>query len=212
MTNPFVTHLPAAAVDYCQHLWQHYRFHLHIAKPRRTRLGDFRVLPNRQTKITVNANLNPYAFLITYVHEVAHADVHAQYGMQRRNSPLKPHGKAWQLAFQQLMQPLLTEAVFPHAILTPLRQYLIRPAATTYACPGLMLAIRQFDGDKADEQTATKWLLRDLPEGSLFQLSQKKYVRGTLRRTRIVCKESVTGRSYAILAHALVTVLMNDEL
>ena len=211
MTNVFSTHLPPKAVDYCQHLWQQYGFHLHIAKPRRTRLGDFRVLPGRQTKITVNANLNPYAFLITYVHEVAHADVYAQYGMQRKNSPLKPHGKAWQLAFQRLMLPLLTETVFPDAILTPLRQYLNRPAATTYASPALMLAIRQFDGDKPTGQPANKRLLRDLPEGSVFQLSQKLYVRGTLRRTRIVCKESVTGKSYAILAHALVTVMINDE-
>ena len=212
MTNALLPHLPPKAVDYCQHLWQHYGFHLHITKPRRTRLGDFRVLPNRQTKITVNANLNPYAFLITYVHEVAHADVHAQYGIRRKNSPLKPHGSAWQLAFQRLMQPLLTETVFPAAILTPLRQYLSRPAATTYASPALMLAIRQFDGDsKSEEQPASKRLLRDLPEGSTFRLSQKMYVRGTLRRTRIVCKESVTGRSYAILAHALVTVMTNDE-
>jgi hypothetical protein len=212
LINVLLTHLPPKAVDYCQHLWQHYGFHLHSTKPRRTRLGDFRVLPNRQTKITVNANLNPYAFLITYVHEVAHADVHAQYGLQRKNSSLKPHGKAWQLAFQRLMQPLLTEMVFPAAILTPLRQYLNQPAATTYACPALMLAIRQFDGDTLEEKPTNQRLLRDLPEGSVFKLSQKMYVRGTLRRTRIVCKEAATGRSYAVLAHALVTVMMKDEL
>ncbi len=209
MTNALSSRLPLKAIDYCQHLWQHYGFHLHLTKPRRTRLGDFRVLPGGQTKITVNTNLNPYAFLITYVHEVAHADVYAHYGMQRKNSPLKPHGKAWQLAFQRLMQPLLTDTVFPTVILTPLRQYLIQPAATTYACPSLMLAIRQFDGDEPEEQPANKQLLRDLPEGSLFKFSQKMYVRGTLRRTRIVCKESVTGRSYAILAHALVEI--NEE-
>lgn len=104
------------------------------------------------------------------------------------------------------MQPLLTETVFPAVILAPLRQYLSRPAATTYASPGLMLAIRQFDADKPNEQPANKRLLHDLPEGTVFKLSQKMYVRGTLRRTRIVCKESVTGRSYAILAHALVEI------
>lgn len=74
-----------------------------------------------------------------------------------------------------------------------------------------MLAIRQFDDDRVEEQPVNKRVLRDLPEGSVFKFYQKMYVRGTLRRTRIVCKESVTGRSYAILAHALVTVMMNDE-
>ena len=104
------------------------------------------------------------------------------------------------------MNPLLTEAVFPVSILGPLRQYLIRPAATTYACPALMLAIRQFDGNVSEEQPANKRLLRDVVEGDVFRLSQKMYVRGTLRRTRVVCKEVVTGKSYAILAHAWVEV------
>ena len=83
LTSVFTTYLPAASVAYCHQLWQHYQFRFIVAKPRRTRLGDFRVLPNSQTQITVNANLNPYAFLITYVHEVAHAEVNRQYTVQR---------------------------------------------------------------------------------------------------------------------------------
>ena len=166
-----------------------------MVRPRRTRLGDFRVLPHGPTVITVNADLNPHAFLITYVHEVAHAHVHQAY--RRRG---KPHGRAWQTAFQRLMQPLLTEAVFPVEILGPLQNYLAKPAATTSANPALMLALRQTDTPAADGTT----LLRDVPEGQPFQFAKKTYVRGTLRRTRVVCKEVASGKSYAILAHALV--------
>lgn len=207
MTNVFGTHIPPQALAYCHQLWQHYGFHLKITKPRQTRLGDFRTLPHNQTRITVNSNLNPYAFLITYVHEVAHADVHKQYGVQRKGR-LKPHGKIWQLAFQRLMMPILTEAVFPAAILAPLQQYMARPAATTYAHPALMMALRQVDGNGLEERADNKRLLRDVLEGKEFQLSQKKYIRGTLRRTRVVCKEVVSGKSYAILAHAWVE--LND--
>ena len=189
------------ATTYCRQLWQEYGFLLRVVKPRRTRLGDFRVLLHNQTQITVNANLNPYAFLITYVHEVAHADVNRQY--KRR---VQPHGKAWQVAFQRLMQPLLTESVFPETILYPLRQYMSKPAATTYSNPALMLALRQayvVTTDPADEQRV---LLRDVEEGKPFQFAKKTYIRGTLRRTRVVCKEVSSGKSYAILAHALVEV------
>ena len=189
-----------------------------VAKPRRTRLGDFRVLPHNQTQITVNANLNPYAFLITYVHEVAHAAVNSQYITQQKvvlrgvrlRRPL-PHGKEWQTAFQRLMQPLLNEAVFPLSILQPLRQYLIKPAATSSASPTLMLALRQLDADPAEPIAENKVLLRDVPEGEMFQFAKKTYKRGTLRRTRVVCKELSSGKSYAILAHALVSTMINDE-
>ncbi|GAB3810117.1 SprT-like domain-containing protein [Spirosoma humi] len=157
-------------------------------------------------QITVNANLNPYAFLITYVHEVAHADVHIN--SKRR---VQPHGKAWQTAFQRLMQPLLTETVFPPVILQPLQQYMTRPAATTYASPALMIALRQEDAVVLDAVGEKKILLSHVPEGQAFQFAKKTFIRGTLRRTRVVCKEVSTGRSYAILAHAWVAPVKNEE-
>lgn len=199
MADPFTIYFPPTAAAYCRALWQQYTFHFRVVRPRQTRLGDFRVLPNQQIQITVNANLNPYAFLITYVHEVAHADVNRQY--KRR---VQPHGKAWQTAFQRLMQPLLTEAVFPETILQPLRQYMVKPAATTYANPALMTALRQEDATVPEATGEKKILLSDVPEGQSFQFAKKTYVRGIFRRTRIVCKEVSTGRSYAILAHAWV--------
>ncbi|GAB4028467.1 SprT-like domain-containing protein [Spirosoma koreense] len=186
-------------------MWQHYQFKFLVVKPRRTRLGDFRVLPHHQTQITVNANQNPYAFLITYVHEVAHAEVNTHYRLQRRNR-IRPHGTAWQQAFQRLMQPMLTEAVFPIDILQPLRQYLSKPAATTYANPRLMAALRQADPPPVTSQKANQILLSDVPEGGQFQFAKKTFIRGTLRRTRVVCKEISSGKSYAILAHAWVEV------
>lgn len=164
------------------------------------------MLPQNQLQITVNENLNPYAFLITYIHEVAHAAVSRQY--KRR---VQPHGKAWQTAFQQLMQPLLTETVFPTNILEPLRQYMAKPAATTYANPALMMALRQVDAEDESIIGNNKILLRHVAEGQAFDFAKKTFVRGTLRRTRVVCKEVSTGKSYAILAHAWVDIVKKAE-
>lgn len=199
MSDVFTTYFPLGTDGYCRQLWQQYKFDFRVVKPRRTRLGDFRVFPDGKTQITVNADLNSYAFLITYVHEVAHAEVNRAY--RRR---VQPHGKAWQIAFQRLMQPLMTEAVFPVDILYPLQRYMIRPAATTYANPALMTALRKVDKVSLSGISHNRTLLRDVPEGESFQFDKKTFVRGTLRRTRIVCKEVSTGKSYAILAHAWV--------
>lgn len=201
MTDSFRQLVPDGAGDYCHQLWQRYQFDLRVVRPRRTRLGDFRVLPGGRTQITVNGNLNPYAFLITYVHEVAHADVHHQYQQRGRKRPT-PHGEVWRTAFSRLMQPLLIREIFPVAILKPLVAYLAKPAATTAAHPALMLALRQ-----ADVQTNPQpgqILLHDVLEGQSFRLAKKTYVRGTLRRKRIVCKEVSSGKLYAILSYAWV--------
>lgn len=102
------------------------------------------------------------------------------------------------------MQPLLTEDIFPVAILEPLQQYLQKPAATTYAHPAMMTALRAHELQPTDNAAAKRVLLRDVREGTTFIINKKKFVRGTLRRTRVVCKELASGKSYAVLAHAWV--------
>ncbi len=206
MSNQLGQFVPPAATAYCQQLYQEYNFVFHVVKPRRTRLGDFRRWPNGQTRITVNANLNAYAFLITYIHEVAHADV-----CRNHKRRVLPHGVAWQRAFQRLMQPCLTNAVFPPEILQPLRQYMARPAATTSAHAALVAALRQFDPARARDNSADRVCLNEVPVGSQFIFSKKTWQRGTMRRTRIVCKELSSGKSYAILAHVLVECITCTE-
>ena len=45
-----------------------------VSNPRKTKLGDFKVRGNKLI-VSVNNNLNKYAFLITFTHELAHAFV-----------------------------------------------------------------------------------------------------------------------------------------
>lgn len=157
--------------------------------------------------ITVNADLNPYAFLLTYIHEVAHCAVYRTY---KRPGP--PHGKIWQTTFQRLMAPLLTEAVFTPDLLLPLQRYFVKPAATTAGHPALRQALRHYDlnGAQVTDQPCVVgageplWTLSD---GQSFVFQKKTFLRGKLRRTRVVCKEICTGRSYAILADVRVEVL-----
>lgn len=160
--------------------------------------------------ITVNADLNPYAFLLTYVHEVAHCAVYSTY-----KRPGTPHGKIWQITFQRLMAPLLTETVFPADLLPLLQRYFQKPAATTAGHPALRQALRQYDSrpvQPTDQQCVVEAgePLWSLPDGQSFVFQKKIFVRGKLRRTRVVCKEVRTGRSYAILADVRVEVISSQ--
>src|SRR6516165_1103928 len=90
-------HVPAAAVSYCTGLWQELPFDFKLRKSRQSKVGDFTCKTDRTPQITVNKDLHPYLFLMTYVHEVAHVRVHQLFGFKA-----EAHGVEWQQTFQQL--------------------------------------------------------------------------------------------------------------
>ncbi len=187
-------HVPAASVEYCYRLWERYQFDFVAAKPRRTRLGDFSAQPGCRERITVNVNLNPYNFLITYLHEVAHLEVYRTY---KRRQP--PHGNAWKNHFGRLLLPIMNESNFPISVLTPLRHYAQNPTASTGTHLPLIQALKNIDAPQTDLV-----MVSELPEGQFFLLNQKVFVRGTLRRTRVVCVENASQKKYLVAAHAWV--------
>ena len=190
-------HVPGAAVSYCWALWTNTPFLLKLTKSRRTKIGDF-TSRHYQSKprITLNHDLNPYMFLITYIHEVAHLVVYKKYGVR-----VDPHGEEWKNAFQQLMQPLLLkEDVFPDEILHELRRHMIQPKASSSADAQLSQVLRKYD-KHADQFI----ILEGLPEGSIFKFHGRYFKKGKLRRTRIICKELKSKRDYLVPSDALVT-------
>jgi hypothetical protein len=192
--------VPPTALAYCTDLHRQYQFHFLLSRPRRSRLGDFTSRPGIQPRITVNVNLNPYNFLITYIHEVAHCVVYQQY----RNTPRKriaPHGREWKREFARLLEPVMNETVFPADILQPLRRYALNPKASTGADQALYGAIRNYDESL---YPSNKMPLIQLTEGAHFVFQNRLFERGLLRRTRVLCTEQKSKRRYTIPAHALV--------
>ena len=67
-------HLPEAALEPIIALQENYGFSLVITNPRSTKFGDYRP-PQRGSnyhRISVNGDLNPFQFLVTLLHEIAH--------------------------------------------------------------------------------------------------------------------------------------------
>ena len=184
-------HLPPNAVDYCFDLWERNNFVLRIKNPRRSKLGDYRFVPGTgQHYISINKDLNPYAFLITYLHEVAHLLTFRKHGKR-----VKPHGSQWKRNFRDITYPVMTPSVFPETLMEHVAAYLRNPAASSCSDPDLMHALREYDEDALP-------LLKELNEGELFLLHTRVFRKGSLKRTRYVCQEVRSGRSYLISGHA----------
>jgi hypothetical protein len=189
------THVPTAAIDYCLGLWKATPFELKVSKSRQTKVGDFTSRGTRRhPRITLNNDLNAYQFLLTYVHEVAHLHVYLKHGNR-----VDPHGEQWRTTFTELMIPMLWETVFPEEILHELRRHMINPMASSFSDPRLTQVMRKFDHD-ADKFV----MLSALPEGSIFTFQKRQFIKGKLRRTRVLCRELKSKRDYLVPADALV--------
>lgn len=180
--------VPAPALDYCHQLWIRSPFQFKLRKSRQTKVGDFTCRQGQTPQITVNEDLHPFQFLITYVHEVAHLHVH-----QRHGHKAEAHGQEWKSEFQLLMAPLLTEHIFPGTLLTGLREHMADPMASTYSDPAITRLLRSYD-----PRASQAILLSDIPEGSIFALNGRWFRKGKIRRTRVLCKEVHSKRNYLV--------------
>ena len=191
--------LPSIVNNYCFQLYKQYQFQLKITAPRKTKLGDYRFRASNKTHlITINCNLNPYAFLIVYLHEVAHCITTIKHGFGT-----KPHGHYWQDEMVSLLDPLLRQGAFPKDIEQALFCYLKAPKATSCAHPSLSRALRRYD--PASDLVA----LEQLSEGEEFLFQTKQFRKKKVRRTRVTCLDLSRNRTYLISRLALVQPLRN---
>ena len=199
MQAVFQKYLPAPSLHYCLSLWQQYEFDFKVTRPRQSKFGDFRTQPGHRERISVNGDCNPYSFLITYLHEVAHLITY-----RKHNRKAAPHGREWKDNFRELLQPVLNETVFPISILTHVRHYAQNPKASTASDAPLMLALGLYETNLNPITTENKTTLHQIAEGGCFVFRQKTYVRGTLRRSRYVIFEPKSKKQFLLPAHALV--------
>ena len=101
--------LPSGTFDAVTHYLHFYKIHLTITRQRKTVLGDYRHQTHVSNhRISVNGNLNPFAFLITLLHEIAHLLAFEQYGKK-----ISAHGREWKNIYTNLLKQFLEHKVFP---------------------------------------------------------------------------------------------------
>lgn len=165
-----------------------YKVHLTIARERTSLLGDYRHRTlNKNHRISVNGNLNKYAFLITLLHELAHLLTFEQYGNKAQS-----HGKEWKLIFGNLLKQFVEQKTFPTDIENEVLLSLKSPAASSCAEDGLLRVLRKYDSKKENVQ-----LVEDISFGSFFHTKDGRIFRIDEKlRKRYKCTEIKTGKVY----------------
>ena len=186
--NKLQDYLPPDTYPMILQYLNQYRVHLTVARERKSILGDYRHQTNGANhRISVNGNLNPFAFLITLIHELAHLLAFEQYGNR-----ILAHGQEWKGIYGGLLDHFLQSTVFPADIRKELLQSLKNPAASSCAEDRLLRVLRRYDALGASAS-----LLEELPPNALFRISDGRvFQRGQKLRKRYQCKDVNNGRLY----------------
>jgi len=187
-------HVPKSAVQHCLELWIRCNFKFYIKKKRDSKLGDYRYIPSSKSHIiTLNDDLNVYAFLVTYLHEYAHLRTTIVYGVK-----VKPHGEEWKNIFKEVLAPFMKEEIFPPSVLVPLGHYISNPKASSCSDVPLQKALRDYD------PMSREIYLSEANTGDTFKFNRRVFVKEDIKRSRAICREVNSGRRYFISQAALV--------
>ncbi len=186
--HALAAYLPQGSFESAAHYLHQHKVHLTVTRERKSVLGDYRnAVHGKNHRITVNGNLNKFAFLITLLHELAHLLTYEKYGHR-----VNAHGKEWKLVYGNILADFADKKIFPPDIEKELRQSLNNPAASSCAEEGLIRVLRNYDEIKTNVH-----FIEQLPKGALFSIKDGRiFEKGDKLRKRFRCKEKNTGMVY----------------
>lgn len=181
--------IPDGAFDLIAPFFQSHTIHLTLTNERKSVLGDYRN-PTREFpyhRISINVNLNPYSFLITLLHEIAHLYVYVHF-----KHLASPHGKEWKTQFRHILMPFIGKGFFPREVEKALLAYIHNPAASTCTDVALYKALYKYD-----EQKPGYKLVDDIEIGQWFETDDGRFFEKVEQlRTRCKCKDLNSNKMY----------------
>ncbi|RYE33853.1 MAG: sprT domain-containing protein [Sphingobacteriaceae bacterium] len=194
-------YLPEAAAPVIAKWIDYFQCEFKVSRNRGTKFGDYRSpFGGKGHRISVNFNLNSYAFLVTTVHEFAHL-----YTFNQHQHKAKPHGSEWKSNFKQMMKPFFELEIFPADIKHVIQNYLNNPAASSCSDLTLFRALKKYD-----VKEASVVLVEKVPANALFRWKDGRvFRRGERLRKRYRCVEVNSNRVYLFNPVAEVELLQN---
>lgn len=175
-----------------------HKVNIKFTRGRASKLGDYRSpSPGSSHRITINNDLNPYALLLTLVHEIAHMKAWVRFGKR-----IKPHGIEWKEQYRELLLEATDSVELPGEIREGFRKYSMRIGATGVSDKELVRLLRKYD----PPQLGT--LLEELPEGTVFRTGNGRTFRKKEKlRKRYRCELLPSGKIYLFSPLAIVDPL-----
>jgi hypothetical protein len=195
--------MPQKALDAVVALLQTHPIHLGLMAPRSRVFGDYRPPQNKGGfhKITVNGDLNKYAFLITFLHEYAHLLTFANYGPRAQ-----AHGSEWKSGFRQLLQQFIQADMFPDDIRLALQHYMRNVPASSASDPQLMRVLERYNVRKRPENETS---VEQLPPKARFTYNGDLFEKGERLRKNFTCTRLSDGAKFRFNPVAKVMFLTN---
>ena len=197
-----VKYVPDKAVDEVCRLLREADISLKIVPPRKSVQGSYRIpTAYRKHFITINDNLNPYTFLITLLHEIAHAHAYVKYKDIG-------HQKEWKICFKHLLNRFILLDVFPVVIQMALEKHIERIKYSDVVDINLTKVLRQYDDNAtSDSKTIT---LQEIPKNAVFSHDKGTFQKGERLRKYILCKNLTNNKMYRCHPLMLVKVVENN--
>jgi predicted SprT family Zn-dependent metalloprotease len=183
-------YVPADSVETLVDWIRMYRISVRIKKSRASKYGDYRSPhAGKGHQITINYDLNPYAFLLTFTHEVAHLTCYIKFGNR-----VYPHGEEWKREFRYLLKGFVDRKIFPEDVQLAITRYLVDPAASSCTDVHLQKTLRKYN------PVQDGWMhVEDIPENGTFELKNgKRFIKHSKLRKNFVCFEIDTQHKYFI--------------
>ena len=156
-----------------------------VVNPSKSRLGVFISKRFSENNIRINNNLNRYSFLITLIHEMAHASICIKYGRK-----VNPHGLEWKMEFKRMILPFLHPNYFPEDILSALAKHMILPKASTVRDVDLSTILRKYD-------VLPSFTIDRIKDGDYFEIANGSQFQKICKlRKNYKCKEIKSGKLY----------------
>lgn len=190
LRESLMQYVPADAVETVVDWIRSYRISVRIKQSRASKYGDYRSpRDGKGHMITINHDLNPYAFLLTFTHEVAHLTCYIKH-----DNRVYPHGDEWKREFRYLLSGFLDRKIFPNDVSHAIAHYLIDPAASSCTDVNLQKTLRRYN------PVQEGWMhVEDIPDNTSFELKNgKRFVKHSKLRKNFVCFELATQHKYFI--------------
>ena len=183
------SYIPEKSIDAVCNMLTPFPVRVKIVRPRKRIHGSYRK-PKTASKphlITVNNDLNPYTFLITLLHEIAHLQAcinHKSLG----------HDDKWKNCFAVLLKQFIFLAVFPDDVRCALENHIKNMKSSDFLDITLTKTLQKYDAASPVSQNLV--LLEDVPKNAIFTFGNKKMEKQTLIRKYYLCKDLKNNKLY----------------
>jgi hypothetical protein len=176
-------YLPADVAPFFKKWFGDFSIHIHITKGRNSKLGDYRKMPDKSHKITVNSTLPPTLFFFVLTHELAHLIAFEKFGNR-----IAPHGSEWKHTFREMLLESIN--IYCEDLKPVILRFSKSPKANFMASPDLA---KYFHTENIRDDEI---FIETLVVGDTFIFRGQKFIVEEKLKKNYLCKNLDKGKKY----------------